>query len=40
MTLQPGDRVEFGLEGVALVFFAPDQAVRVEFFQVPRRNDV
>jgi hypothetical protein len=39
VTLQPGDRVEFGLEGVALVFFAPDQAVPVEFFQVPRHSD-
>ena len=38
VTLQPGDRVEFGLEGVALVFFAPDQAVPAEFFQVPRRS--
>ena len=36
--LQPGDRVEFGLEGVALVFFAPGQAVPPEFFQVPRRS--
>ena len=38
VTLQSGDRVEFGLEGVALVFFAPDQAVPAEFFQVPRRS--
>jgi len=40
VTLQPGDRVEFGLDGVELVFFALDQAVPVEFFQVPRRGAV
>ena len=40
VTLQSGDRVEFGLEGVALVFFAPGQAVAPEFFQAPRPKDV